>query len=90
MQYVEIISSNQKGKVYGSLAELNGLKYVPCVYNRSDPRFRPQLANQLGGDNFVVGVKWLLQCIRKALNSTRGTPNSPLPPKAWQAVDGLI
>ena len=89
--FVEIIASEQRGRVYGSLAAMMRLRYVACVYNRSEAHFKPQLAERMGmSDNFVVDVRWLLNCLQKGLNSTRNTTDSPLSNVAWRRIDSLM
>ena len=87
--FVEIIASDQKGRVYGSLAAMTGLRYVACVYERSDARFRPQLADRIGSDNFVANIGWVLGCLKRGLSSTRNTTDSPLTNAAWRRIDVL-
>ena len=88
--YVEILASDQRGRVYGTLAHALGVRYVSCVYDRNDPRFRPVLADRMVNDNFVVDVRWLLRCMRTQLNVTRGHKDSPLTKLSWSAIDNLL
>ena len=88
--FVEIVASDQHGRVYGSLARQMGLRYVPCVYNRSEPRFKPQLWEGVPNDNFVVDVAWLLECMQARLNATRSTAASPMTEIVWARLDRLL
>ena len=89
--FVEIIAGDQKGRVYGSLATSMGHRYVPCIYNRSDTRFQPQLPRALKNtDNFIVNVPWLLRCVRDGLQAIRGKVDDPLSMAAWMRVDQMI
>ena len=90
---IEIFASNQKGRVYGTLARLMGHRYVGCEFDRANPAFQPQLtwAHGWGYDsNFVLPVAWFLRCIRKGLNNTRGTPGSPWGDDTWRMIDVLV
>ena len=88
--YVEILAEGQRGRVYGQLATRMGLKYVPCIYNRADPRFRPQMADHFGSDNFVVDIPWLLGCLHKGLNATRRTAADPFGADVWERLDTAL
>ena len=89
--YIEILSKDQAGRVYGTLAKMLGHRYVACIYDRALPRFHPQMLKYTPStDNFVLDVPWFLGCLSSKLNSTRGTPDSPWSEQAWKSLDFLL
>ena len=63
---VEIIRSDQKGRVYKKLAQISGHYYMKCTYNLKDAAFRPQLVGtQRTGDNFILNLPWFLRCLQR-------------------------
>lgn len=88
---VEILGEGQRGRVYGSLSKAMGHNYVPCIFNRSQPAFRSSVGWYTQSlDNFVLDIPWLMRCIKRAINHTRGTPASPWSEQAWSNVDEML
>ena len=65
---VEVVHSEQHGRVYEGMARMMGHHFVSCIYNLTMARKRSQLkfARDHSYSSFVVDVPWLLTMLHQS------------------------
>ena len=67
---VEILAVEQRGRVYKTLADFLGHRYIVCMYNRTDAAYMSQIPS-VTGDSFVLNMPSFLRCLQKNLYGPR-------------------